>query len=91
MGHGASSNFFIILLVSESSCHSILISLRKSLKPSKLQLARVATKAHLQEHSLSPFCKLFQNQIPEVLLPIFAARGKISSALRDILGFYGRS
>jgi len=48
-------------------------------------------KAHLQQHSLSIFCKLFHNLIQEVLLLIFAARWKISSALRDILGFYGRS
>ena len=50
------------------------------MKRSKLQLARVVAKAHLQEHSLSPFCKLFQNQIQEVLLPIFAAQEMVSFA-----------
>ena len=56
----------------------------------KIHLAWVAVKAHLQQCSLSPFCKLFHNHIQEALLSIFAAQGKISSAPRNILGFYGR-
>ena len=61
------------------------------MKQQKFQLARVPTKAHLQQHSLSPFDKLFHNYIQEAFLPIFAAQGKISSVLRNILGFYGWS